>query len=271
MHGTISGPSKLTLGVPYSGTVLTIDGANTYGGGTEIVGFPIFSPSTGVVAVSGSSPLGSGPVMIGAAAPNPGTEVRGILSGTGTIADVTSYGRLSPGNGTAHPGTLSTASLTLADGSSLAALLTSASSYSTVDAAGPVSFSGASLDVTLGYVPAPGDTFTLVRNNSVTAVMGQFKGLAEGQQFAAGGWLFSITYQGNGGNDVVITAISPVPPVPPVPATGSADAPVLLAGAGLVLGGLILLYFAIRLGVTRRCAATPGSPPARGRTARRPR
>jgi hypothetical protein len=242
VHGTISGPFRLALRLPFSGSQLTIDGANIYGGGTSIDG-AAFYLATGVVVANGSSPFGSGPVSVGA--PSTDADVHGRLSGSGTIGDVTSYGRLLAGDGAAQAGTLTTGTLTLAGGS-LAALLTSASSYSTVDAHGPVSISlPTSLDVTLGYVPAAGDSFTLIRNHSGSPVTGRFSGMAEGQHFSAGGWVFSITYTGNAGDDVVITALAPLPPVP---ATGSAIAPLVATGVAFLLGGLTLLVSARRFG-----------------------
>jgi Ca2+-binding RTX toxin-like protein len=77
-----------------------------------------------------------------------------------------------------------------------------------------VALGGAILDLSLlaGFVPAVGTAFTIVDNDGSDAVSGTFAGLAEGAILDAGSVLFSISYEGGDGNDVVLTATAPPPP-----------------------------------------------------------
>src|SRR5205823_10387061 len=59
------------------------------------------------------------------------------------------------------------------------------------------------------YVPAFDDQFTIVQNNSGSAVTGTFNGLPEGATITAGGDSFRISYQGGAsGHDVVLTYLA---------------------------------------------------------------
>jgi autotransporter-associated beta strand protein len=63
---------------------------------------------------------------------------------------------------------------------------------------------GASLDASRGFLPAVNTAFVIIDNNGTDAVSGTFIGLPEGTGFLIDGQLFSITYQGGDGNDVVL-------------------------------------------------------------------
>ncbi|MCI0683923.1 MAG: cadherin domain-containing protein [Gemmataceae bacterium] len=83
--------------------------------------------------------------------------------------------------------------------------------YDQLTALGIVNLGGARLDLTLGFTPPVGASFTIVNNNGADPVNGTFtlagNSLAEGSSFTAGGVSFSITYAGGSGNDVVLTVI----------------------------------------------------------------
>ena len=75
-----------------------------------------------------------------------------------------------------------------------------------------------------------GDKFTIVKNDSNTAVVGTFTGLAEGgtvTQSTQLGSTFTISYLGGvGGHDIVITnTVTPPPPPPPGGGGGGGGAP----------------------------------------------
>jgi uncharacterized protein (DUF2345 family) len=70
---------------------------------------------------------------------------------------------------------------------------------------GSVSLGGATLDLTLGYTPALGDSYTIINNDGADAVVGQF---AQGAAITVLGYTFSINYAGGDGNDVVLTRCS---------------------------------------------------------------
>ena len=60
-----------------------------------------------------------------------------------------------------------------------------------------------------GFVPAIGDSFTIINNVSSGAVIGTFENAPEGAIFAGAlNTAFRITYQGGDGNDVVITRVN---------------------------------------------------------------
>jgi hypothetical protein len=79
--------------------------------------------------------------------------------------------------------------------------------YGQVAVAGHVVLAG-TLNVFLlnGFMPAPGEVFTIIRNDGSAGVIGMFNGLAEGGLISAGGWQFAISYHGGDGDDVTLTA-----------------------------------------------------------------
>ncbi|MDF1754557.1 MAG: autotransporter-associated beta strand repeat-containing protein, partial [Verrucomicrobiales bacterium] len=82
---------------------------------------------------------------------------------------------------------------------------------------GEVSLDDATLELSLGSVPAVGSTYVIVDNDGTDAVTGTFQvndearglvDLPEGSAFTVGGQVFTITYQGGtDSNDVVLTAV----------------------------------------------------------------
>jgi hypothetical protein len=86
---------------------------------------------------------------------------------------------------------------------------TAVTQYDQVQVSGPVNLTGSSLQVNLGFTPAVGTSFTIIRNTSGTAVVGTFNNLPEGSKFTVNGITFKITYKGGtSGHDVVITRVS---------------------------------------------------------------
>ncbi|MCL4204010.1 MAG: autotransporter-associated beta strand repeat-containing protein, partial [Pirellulaceae bacterium] len=188
-----------------SGT-LTLNAANPYGGGTTVVG--------GTLLVNNSSGSGTGPdaVTVGSAA---------TLGGNGTVAgDVTILGdgTLSPG---ASPAKQSYGSLTLMSGSDFDVELfgtdpgNGASGYDqaiVLPGPGPVDVSDARLQLFFDatwHVPSPGDEYTIIDNQTDTAIVGTFADLMNNATFEQGGFRFSIDYEGGDGNDVMLTATAP--------------------------------------------------------------
>tara|TARA_Y100001933_G_scaffold152099_1_gene150541 strand:- start:88984 stop:101430 length:12447 start_codon:yes stop_codon:yes gene_type:complete len=119
-------------------------------------------------------------------------------------------GTLSPGN---SPGIINTGDLEMASGSTLEIEIQGTAvgtEYDQVNISGTVDIDGVILDTSLGYYPATtGDSFTIINNDDVDAIIGTFDGLAEGASFVIsyGGVDFdaTISYVGGDGNDVVIT------------------------------------------------------------------
>lgn len=162
------------------------------------------------------------------------TSVGTTVMGEGLIGDVLNIGGvLEPGDGI---GEITAGTLQLGAISGLRLQLDSVAEYDRVVSANAPSLgSGITLDLQFapGFDPVEFvDQFTLIRNDSsdpiAMAVADPFvfegNPLSEGEQFAADGALWSISYQGGSGNDVVLSAV-------PEPASG-----VLLVAAASVLG-----------------------------------
>jgi fibronectin-binding autotransporter adhesin len=183
---------------------LDISAANTYTGGTTING--------GAILVNNATGSGLG---TGAVAVNNG----GTLGGSGRVSgavNVTSGGQI-------NPGTL--------DGSTIADLATGPVTFQLngifapdldfdvipvadqLDVVGLVRLNNATLLPNVVNDPGEGEDLTIIDNDGTDAIIGTFNGLAEGATFGADGRLFTITYVGGTGNDVVITQINNTAPI----------------------------------------------------------
>jgi YVTN family beta-propeller protein len=130
----------------------------------------------------------------------------GTVAGSGIIGgavDVRAGSIVAPGGGS--PAILQMGSATVATGSTLRFTLnghTPGSDYSQLDVYGAATLAGGTLDIVVGFTPAPGDQFTIVTNRA----SGTFTGLPEGGFLTSGSSSFQITYIGGDGNDIVLTA-----------------------------------------------------------------
>jgi autotransporter-associated beta strand protein len=184
-----------TFGLTKAGAgTLVLSGANSYSGTTAV--------SAGTLVINGSQPGSAVRVSSGA-----------ILAGSGTTGALTvsAGGKVMPGLSATQTGILSTGNLTLSSGSTFQAAwngTTPGTSYDQISASGTVNITGATLNLTLGYTPAVGDSIMLINNNGTGAVVGTFRGLAQNATFVLNGMTFQINYQGGDGNDVVVTRIA---------------------------------------------------------------
>ncbi|HEY1189332.1 MAG TPA: FG-GAP-like repeat-containing protein, partial [Gemmata sp.] len=196
--GAISGTGGLTLAGPGR---LSLFGANTYTGETVV-------RDGAVLNVNGTA----------------FTDVtldNSIFQGSGSAGNVGSdgHGDLSPGN---SPGRLSIGALTLGPTDTLTIELNGpdqGTQYDQVVTRGAVTLAGTRLNLRVGFVPAPGAQFAVLKNGSGVPVTGAFAGLPEGSVFSAGGATFQITYRGGTGGDVVLT-VPVVSPGSAAPVTG---------------------------------------------------
>jgi hypothetical protein len=140
----------------------------------------------------------------------------GTLAGTGTTGSITATGgTVAPGD---SPGTLSTGNNGTGDVSLNGSTLfnvelngTAAGSFDVLNVFGAVSLGNATLNVSLGFTPAVGNTFPIITNDGGDGITGIFNGLPEGGYFMAGGQPFTISYVGGDGNDVALKAMACFP------------------------------------------------------------
>jgi autotransporter-associated beta strand protein len=174
----------------------------------------------------GFSKIGAGKLILGGSNSYTGATfvVRGTLQVDGSIVsttDVMSHstldgrgstgrvnvevgGTLSPGDG--HHGALHTGEIALHHLAHFAVQLAPRHSGQ-LDVTGSVNLTGAKLDLSLlgAFHGHNGETFEIINNDGIDRVIGHFTGLAQGAHLTAGGKVFSISYHGGDGNDVVLT------------------------------------------------------------------
>ncbi len=198
--GAVSG-SGSTLTKSGTGTV-TLSGPNTYTGATAV--------NAGYLQVNGSLSSSSGVTVAGG----------GTLEGDGTVGTTTINGSLAPG----APAELTTGPLSFGNPSYYDVALdgtTAGSGYgqTVVTTASGVNLTNHPvLDLRLGFTPAAGAQFIIIRQTGGGSVTGNFNGLAQGTIITAGSQSFQISYTGGSGHDVVLTAQSSpsVTTTPPV-------------------------------------------------------
>lgn len=150
---------------------------------------------------------------------------------------VNAGGEVFVGGGLTQNGNLT--DLTMQPGSDLTLDVFSASNYGTLNASGAVNLGGATLNFG-GFVSTTGDVFTIINKTSGGAIVGIFDGLPEGSVFFASGRAYRITYQGDDGNDVVLTDEGAEPlRVTEIPTLAGAG--LLVLGVLVALGGVLIL------------------------------
>jgi len=195
--GIISGPGRLavvgdTAAAPGSTRpALVLQGNNTYTGPTNA--------TAGYIALDHGSI--TSPVTVSAG---------GAFGGNGSSGPISvTDGMLYPGL-TGSPALLTTTSLSFTAQSvarfAIAGTI-AGTGYDQVATNGAVALAGAQLDLAFaaGFDPPIGSTYTLISHAGVLAVTGTFLNLPEGTTFIKSGKVFTISYKGGAGSDVVVT------------------------------------------------------------------
>ena len=212
----VSVPAPLSLNLSSASNL--ISGAMS---GTSVITFG----GTGNLVLSANSPLFSGnfqvntgSLQVSAFYNNATVNLGGgTLKGTGQVFNVIGVtGSLAPGSSL---GTLTVGSqLTLASGNTFVTQINGANvgSFGQVSVtSGVTSLGGSTLSITSATGLAAGQQITIINNGNTVPINGQFKGLVEGASITVGNTVFTISYKGGTGNDVVLTVNSIVNPVLP--------------------------------------------------------
>ncbi|MDZ8119965.1 autotransporter-associated beta strand repeat-containing protein [Pontiella agarivorans] len=176
----------------YGVGTLNLTGNNTYSGTTYVY--------EGTLLVNGQQIASD--VSISSSA---------TLGGAGAVGEINSRGMVSPGNSV---GTLTAQSTVLQSGAGFKAQMGGyqEGDYDRLNVDGILALLDPVLTVLWDFMPAEGDSFTIIDNMGTDKVSGTFKGLEEGATFSAGMATLLITYQGGTGNDVVldVTGVDPL-------------------------------------------------------------
>jgi fibronectin-binding autotransporter adhesin len=124
------------------------------------------------------------------------------LDGIGTVGVVSNLGGTVKGN-------LYMQRLIMTPSASLSVTLNgtnAASQYGQLNVSEAIVLEG-TLNVTLGFAPAVGQSFTLINNTSAAQISGQFAGSGVVVPFGGRNYFFSINSQGGDGNDLVLTRL----------------------------------------------------------------
>ncbi|MBI3852777.1 MAG: hypothetical protein HY298_21185 [Verrucomicrobia bacterium] len=187
INAVITGTNGFSKGSPGA---LTLNSNNTYTGTTVV--------SNGTLIVNGNQP-DSAIVFY-----------QGTVGGKGAVGTITAGGNggktLSPGHN--GPGILTCNNLALDILTALPVELNGTApgaGYDQLNVNGTVLLNNPTLSVTLGFTPAPSDTFVIINNDGTDAISGIFAGLPQNALLTNGATIFRFSYAGGDGDDVTLT------------------------------------------------------------------
>lgn len=216
---------ELNGAVNLNGHTLTLNGAGNHRfdgqvlNSNPIVGNHVSKQGAGTAFFNGNNPVSPNIVAVVGAVRVGGTLGStdgtiflegGRLEGTGTVGRIfgnnaLSAGSIAPGNGGNTAGLLtSLRNSEIGDSVTIAIDLngTTSPSYDRINFSGAsLALNGAVLNVSLGFTPTAGNTFTIITGSSIS---GQF---AQGNQIVVNNHLFNITYNST---SVVLTSQGPI-------------------------------------------------------------
>lgn len=213
---TYNGQIEQNVALTKSGTgILQLNAASGYRGATTVAAGTLVVNA----ALSGTSTIDvrSGAIL-DVSDVSSGFQLgsKQLLKGDGTIkGSIATSGTVTPGS--VGPGALTIDALTtLNTGSTLQLELNAADTFDRLVTNGLILDGIVNLAINLNFTPAVATQFLVVDNTGLNAVGGTTKlftwngpegVLSEGEEFFVGAQLFSITYQGGTGNDVVLVVV----------------------------------------------------------------
>jgi hypothetical protein len=213
-------PAGVTMTIVGNGSTTVIVGhspALVVNSGTAVISGVAFTTDTDsptIRVTGGSLVLRSDTILETSGGSRAALDVSGGAVDLGTAGDPGGNTLIVRGPGEFIHNTSGNAATTVGDsfqidGTGTAYAVTLGAQFNPVHVSGPLTISGAlGVSVASGFQPAFNQTFVIISNDATGAVHGTFAGLTEGAKFAAGGWLFQISYQGGDGNDVTLTAVT---------------------------------------------------------------
>ena len=202
----LSSASNLISGAMSGTSIVTLGGAGNL---VLSANSPMFS---------GNFQINTGSLQVSAFYNNATVNLGGgTLKGTGQVFNVIgATGNVSPGSSL---GTLTIGSqLALSSGNTFVTQINGANvgSFGQISVtSGVTSLGNSILSITSATGLSAGQQITIINNGNTVPVNGQFNGLVEGASITVGNTVFTISYKGGTGNDVVLTVSSIVNPVLP--------------------------------------------------------
>ena len=206
-----------------SGT-LVLSGTSTYTGSTTVTG--------GTLLVDGSISASSGVTVDSGA----------TLGGSGTVSGVTASAGSTLAPGASSTAILHSSAVSLASTSTFTVALdgtTAGSGYDQLAATGAATFTSPTLSVSVGYMPAVGDSFTVL--STTTGLTGTFNGLANNATFNSGSATLRVNYTDD---DATLTVTAVAPTVTGIiPTSGPVGGGTMITIAGTSLADATDVYF----------------------------
>lgn len=196
-----------TMSVGANNNDSTFSGLISGNGGVTKIGTGTFTLTANNI-YTGTTNVSSGLLLVNGlqSSSNVSLNSTGVLGGSGRVGVITGGGTggIAPGN---SPGILNvTGNVAFASTNSFNVELdgtTVGTDYDQLNVTGSVNLNSATLNVSLGFTPTSGNTFTIIQSSGV--LIGTFNGLPNGSTFSVGGNTLRIDY---GTNSVVISVDS---------------------------------------------------------------
>lgn len=255
---TVSGSTNLNgVDLTVNGTGNTLISGNITGGGATST---LTKDGTGTLTITGTfsnggnETINGGTLLMNGNSNNHTWTVNNAgstLGGTGIVGGpvvVNAGANLAPGNGGNNTAILQTGPLTLASGSNFRIDIngtTAGTGYDQIQMnTGATTITGSNLVVTVGTTLSVGQTFTILNKVSGGAITGTFAGIPQGGTVVGSdGTVFTVSYTGGNGNDIVLTVESVIPE----PSTW-------MGGALAIVGLAFTQRRRLRKLIARRCA-----------------